>query len=61
MAPIKRKLSVSVTQTSQLMLYREIIVVCAEIHTKYINSVCVCVCVCVCVSVFVCVCVRVCL
>ena len=33
-------LSVSVTQTSQLMLYREIIAVCSEIHTKHINTVC---------------------
>ena len=32
--------SVSVTQTSQLMLYREIIAVCSEIHTKHINTVC---------------------
>jgi hypothetical protein len=30
--------SVSVIQTSQLMLYREIIVVCAQIHTKHINT-----------------------
>jgi hypothetical protein len=30
-------LTVSVIQTSQLMLYREIIAVCSEIHTKYIN------------------------
>jgi hypothetical protein len=27
-------------QTSQLMLYREIIAVCAEIHTKHINTLC---------------------
>jgi hypothetical protein len=26
--------------TSQLMLYREIIAVCSEIHTKHINTVC---------------------
>ena len=26
-------------KTSQLMLYREIIVVCSEIHTKHINIV----------------------
>ena len=32
--------SVSVIQTSQLMLYREIIAVCSEIHTKHINTVC---------------------
>jgi len=30
----------SVIQTSQLMLCREIIAVCSEIHTKYINTVC---------------------
>ena len=29
----------SVTQTSQLMLYREIIAVCSQIHTKHINAV----------------------
>ena len=27
-------------KTSQLMLYREIITVCCEIHTKHINTVC---------------------
>ena len=32
--------SVSVIQTSQLMLYREIIAVYSEIHTKHINAVC---------------------
>jgi len=32
--------SVSVTKTSQLMLYREIIAVCSEIHTKHINTLC---------------------
>ena len=30
----------SVTKTSQLMLYREIIAVCSEIHTKHINTLC---------------------
>ena len=41
-------------KTSQLMLYREIITVCSQIHTKHINTLCVracaraCVCVCVC-------------
>ena len=30
----------SVTQTSQLMLYREIIAVCSQIHTKHINTQC---------------------
>jgi hypothetical protein len=28
----------SVIKTSQLMLYREIITVCSEIHTKHINA-----------------------
>ena len=32
------KHSVSVIQTRQLMLYREIIAVCSEIHTKHINT-----------------------
>jgi len=32
--------SVSVIQTGQLMLYREIMAVCSEIHTKQINTVC---------------------
>jgi len=32
--------SVSVTQTNQLMLYREIMAVCSEIHTKHINTLC---------------------
>ena len=31
--------SVLVIQTSQLMLYREIIAVCSEIDTKHINTV----------------------
>jgi len=30
----------SVIKTSQLVLYREIIVVCSEIHTKHINTLC---------------------
>ena len=29
-----------VIKTSRLMLYREIMVVCSEIHTKHINTVC---------------------
>ena len=29
------------TKTSQLMLYREIMAVCSEIHTKHINILCV--------------------
>jgi len=28
------------TDTGQLMLYREIMAVCSEIHTKHINTVC---------------------
>jgi len=27
-------------KTSRLMLYREIIAVCSQIHTKYINILC---------------------
>jgi len=27
-------------KSSQLMLYREIIAVCSEIHTKHINTLC---------------------
>jgi len=39
--PKERKtLSVSVIQTSQLMLNREIIAVCSQIHTKHINTLC---------------------
>ena len=30
----------SVIKTSQLMLYREIIAVCSEIHTKHTNTLC---------------------
>ena len=33
-------LSVSVTKTDQLMLYREISAVCSEIHTKHIKTLC---------------------
>jgi hypothetical protein len=32
--------SVSVIKTSQLMLHRETIALCSEIHTKHINAVC---------------------
>ena len=36
--PVPRsKHSVSVMKTSQLMLYREIIAVCSQIHTKHTN------------------------
>ena len=34
----RSKHTVSVIKTSQLMLYREIISVCSEIHTKHINT-----------------------
>ena len=34
------KHSPSVTKTSQLRLYREIIAVCSQIHTKHINTLC---------------------
>ena len=30
----------SVIKTSQLMLHREIIAVCSQIHTKHINTLC---------------------
>jgi len=30
----------SVIKTSQLMLYREIIAVCSQIHTKHLNTLC---------------------
>ena len=36
----RSKHSPSVTQTSQLMVYREIIAVCSQIHTKHINTLC---------------------
>ena len=36
----RSKHSVSVTQTSQLTLYREITAVCSQIHTKHINTLC---------------------
>ena len=36
----RSKHSVSVIQTSQLMLYREIVAVCSQIHTKHINTLC---------------------
>jgi len=31
---------ITLLKTSQLMLYKEIIAVCSEIHTKHINTVC---------------------
>jgi len=32
--------STSVAKTNHVMLYREIIAVCSEIHTKHINTLC---------------------
>ena len=37
---LRSRQSVSVIKTSQLMLYREIIAVCSQIHTKHINTLC---------------------
>jgi hypothetical protein len=39
-SPYRAVNTVSVIKASQLMLYREIIAVCSEIHTKHINSLC---------------------
>jgi hypothetical protein len=36
----QQTLSASVVKNSQLTLYREIIAVCSEIHTKHINTMC---------------------
>jgi len=36
----RSKHTASIRKTSQLMLYREIITVCSQINTKYINTVC---------------------
>jgi hypothetical protein len=36
----RSKHTVSVIKTSPLMLYREIIAVCSEIHTEHINTLC---------------------
>ena len=36
----RSKHSVSIIKTSQLMLYRGIIAVCSQIHTKHINALC---------------------
>jgi hypothetical protein len=32
--------TVGIIKTSQLMLYRELIALCSEIHTKHINTLC---------------------
>jgi hypothetical protein len=36
----RSKHSVSVIKTSQLILYKEIIALCSEIHTKHIHTLC---------------------
>ena len=36
----RSKHSVSVIKTSQLILYREIIAVCSQIHTEHVNTRC---------------------
>jgi hypothetical protein len=38
--PRSKTLAFPVIKTSQLMLYREIIAVCSEIHTQHINTLC---------------------
>ena len=38
--PYRAVNTVSVIQTNQLMLYREIIAVCSQIHTKHISTLC---------------------
>ena len=38
--PRSKHTFLSVIQTSQLMLYREIVAVCSQIHTKHINTLC---------------------
>ena len=35
-----KTLFISVIKTSQLMVYREIMAVCSEIHTEHINTLC---------------------
>ena len=37
---VQKTQSDSVTKTSQLMLYSEIIAVCSQIHIKHINTLC---------------------
>ena len=36
----RSKHTVSVIKTSQLLLCKEIIAVCSEIHTKHVNTLC---------------------
>jgi len=38
--PYRAVNTISVTKTGQLMLYREIIDVCSQIHTKHTNTLC---------------------
>ena len=38
--PRSKHNSVSVIKTSHSMLYKEIIAVCSQIHTKHINTLC---------------------
>jgi hypothetical protein len=38
--PYRAVNTVSVIKTNPLMLYREIIAVCSEFHTKHINTLC---------------------
>jgi hypothetical protein len=37
----RSKHTISVIKTKQLVLHREIIAVCSEVHTKHINTLCV--------------------
>ena len=39
-SPYRAVNTVLFTKTSQLMLYKEIIAVCSQIHTKHINTLC---------------------
>ena len=39
-SPYRAENTPSVIKTSQLMLYREIIAVCSQIHTKHANTLC---------------------
>ena len=36
----QRKLCAPITKTAQLLLYREVIALCSQIHTKHINTLC---------------------
>ena len=39
-SPIQQIHLVGLIKTDQFMLYREIITVCSDIHTKHINTLC---------------------